>query len=162
MLPAHLCWITLTLVVGANSLAAQAIADSTMSTVAPDTVGVRTSGTTSVDSIAPPASPAPRPAVVVEVSPAGAPAVDTVVARVCSSVPSGTAAPSIVRVVFRAQATDADRAFAAQRVGGTLARAGDGGEAYILLPTDAKVRIAASRLILLRSVFGVSRISCPG
>jgi hypothetical protein len=158
MVPEHLCWIALTLVMGASGVAAQTVADSTLSAVASDSAGSRTADTAFIDSAASHATPAARPALVVEVPPP----VDTVVARACRSAAPGAAAPGLLAVAFRAHASESDRAAAAREVGGTLAKAGDGEEAYMRLPEDEEpVRIAASRLIRLSSVSGVSEIPCP-
>ncbi|HEY8259463.1 MAG TPA: hypothetical protein VIG08_17525 [Gemmatimonadales bacterium] len=156
----HRCSIALALVFGAPGLAAQAIGDSTMSTVPPDsvTVGVADTSASPAGSIAPPPATGSRPAMVVEVPPA----VDTVVARACGGAAPGTSAPGLIGVVFRAHATEGDRAAAAREVGGTLANAGDGSKAYIQLPDGGvPVRTAASRIIQLSWVSGVSEISCP-
>jgi len=157
-LAGRLCLMPLMQVAGANVVAAQEIADSTLSSVPRDSAGPRTYDTAFTDTTSPRAPPPPRPALVVEVPPP----VDTVVARACDSAPPGTAAPGLLGVAFRVDASGSDRAAAAREVGGTLAEAGDGLEAYVLLPEDGQsARIAASRLIRLSSVSGVSEVSCP-
>jgi hypothetical protein len=148
---------------GGHALAAQVSADSAiraapaaLDSAAPPAAD---SGVAAVDSAASAVTTRPRPALVVNVPPQ----VDTVVARACESASAGSWAPNLLGVVFRAEASESDRTAAAREVGGTLVGRGDGREAYIHLPENSvSVRVAASRLIRLTTVSGVSEVSCPG
>ncbi len=157
--PPLLCLIALILS-GGQSLAAQATADSAISAISGDSAELPAADSNAAvaDSAAPP-EPSPQPALVVNVPPP----VDPVVERACRSVSAGSSAPNLIGVVFRAEATDSDRTAAAREVGGTLVAAAREREAYISLPDDrVPVRTAASKLIKVSAVSGVSEVTCPG
>jgi hypothetical protein len=160
-----LCVIAL----GGRSLGAQVSADSTITFVPRDsamqaaahTGAVADTGAVVVDSTASVSavSTGPRPAVVVNVPPP----VDTVVARACTSSSAGAIAPNLVGVVFRADAGDSARTAAAREVGGTLVPGGEERQAYVRLPeAGVPVKVAASKLIRVGAVSGVSEVPCPG
>jgi hypothetical protein len=92
----------------------------------------------------------------------GAPAVDSVLSEVCTSVRGGVVAPGLLLVLFRDSATDNDRSAAVTEAGGVAAGQAPGGGDYVRVSSDSiSSRDLADRLVQDPSIASVSERSCP-
>jgi hypothetical protein len=93
---------------------------------------------------------------------AQSPAADSVLARACAW--GGGLAEGLLLVAFRWDLPHAHRALVARGVGGRLGgTAEDGGVVgeYVILPPDARLDVAADRLIRMDGVESVGEVRCP-